>query len=95
MASIGAFTYEKCTQEEWDKIFGKPLTVEEFRRAKAELDAKRPVGDEEHLVAIHGEDAGKRIYGGFDHGLGVTIDPHRARAHRKEMMKAKGLTECG
>ena len=91
-----SFTFESCSKETWESIFGE-WTPEKFRQAKEELEAKNAdaVETEGHGVAIHGDDAGRRMFGGFDAGLGVYIDPHRARAHRREVMQAKGLTECG
>ena len=97
MARKCAVTFESCDRTKWDAIFGE-WTPEKFRQAKEELEAKKNEADEcmaPHSVAIHGDDAGRRMFGGFDSGLGVYIDPHRARAHRREVMQAKGLVECG
>ena len=96
MANKGAFTFESCSKDKWEAIFGE-WTPDNFHAAKEELDAKHASdGDSEaHLVAIHGDDAARRMFSGFDSALGVYIDPHRARAHRREVMQAKGLVECG
>lgn len=97
MASKGAFTFENCDKAKWDAIFGV-WTPEKFREAKEELAAKKEEAVESenaHGPAIHGDDAGRKMFGGFDSQLGVYIDPHRARAHRREVMREKGLVECG
>ena len=97
MANNCVITFENCDKARWDAIFGE-WTPEKFRAAKEELEAKKDEADESedpHGPAIHGDDAGRRMFGGFDSQLGAYIDPHRARAHRREVMRAKGLVECG
>lgn len=81
------FTFNHIGRDKWDAIFGEAKPFESSKRKAS--------GGGPHLVAIHGDDAAKRMFSGYDVGLGREIDPTRPREHRREIMRELNVECCG
>jgi len=88
------FTFKNVSNERWEKCFGK-WTPEVFRKAKEEQDRKKAEGQAQTAksAAVHGDNkgAGRRMYRGFDWGLGRHIE---GRSDRRQAMQELGLREA-
>jgi hypothetical protein len=93
------FGFQSVPRENWERAFGK-FDPQKFRRAVAEQNQRKKeelsqVRDGSKAApAILGDNKGpgRRLYRGFDFGLGKVI---HGRSDRRESMKAQGLVEAG
>ncbi len=90
------FTFSSVTRERWEQCFGEwnperfRQAMEEQKKKKREAAARAAQGTS---AAVHGDNkgAGRRLYRGFDWGLGAHVE---GRSDRKQLMKEKGLREA-
>ena len=83
---MSAFSFNHISADKWEAAFGKH-DPEAFRKA---VRAKRVKASPDVEKCVHIQT--DKMYEGYDPGLGAFV---QSRAHRKELMKAKGLRECG
>jgi hypothetical protein len=95
-ARAAVFSFGSVPAENWERAFGR-WTPETFRAAKAELAQRRSAERGARVPgggapAVHGDNkgAGRRLYRGFDYGLGCRVE---GRADRRRTMQALGLRE--
>lgn len=87
------FTFADVPRDRWEAAFGA-WTPETFRAAKTVQDAARKAGrattPRAAAPAVHGDckGPGRRLYRGFDYGLGQRIE---GRTHRREVMRQLGV----
>ena len=87
------FSFENVSRKNWEKAFG-PFDPNKFRKAKAAQDAAKKQDFSAPLpAAVHGDNkrAGRRLYNGFDWGLGATV---QGRSHHKRLMAERNLREA-
>lgn len=92
------FSFQEIERDRWAKAFGVRTpeeqaaifraALEEQRRRKATVDVK------ERAPAVHGDikGMGRRLYNGFNPGLGVYT---HGRSHTRSVEKAMGLHAVG
>lgn len=94
---IAQFGFDSVPRDNWERAFGK-WTPEKFHKALAEQRRKQETASAEsagqRAPAVHGDckGMGRRLYRGFDYGLGVRVE---GRAHRREVMKRMGVEATG
>lgn len=87
-----AFDFKDVSRDRWEQAFG-PYDPEKFRRALAEQRAGKAAVQRPRAAAVHGDNkgAGRRLYNGFDFGLGEYI---HGRSDRRRCMAEAGLREA-
>lgn len=93
------YSFGHVSRDRWAQAFGERTPEEQaavFRQALAEQRARKERAEEppRRGPAVHGDNKGpgRRLYQGFDFGLGVYV---HGKAHKRAEMQRLGVVEAG